>query len=139
MISEKELSKSETKLKTESICYILKSKESYGGQQASYNIPEDFFAFLKNNNYLQKVYNSNIARNGSQNDLYKLDDSCNFILDKTILNYIREPISEDDKLLFLITTGNNNKPQMRPSDYKKYGENNSIINWIWFRKLYDNN
>lgn len=98
-----------------------------------------FLRFLKNNNYLQKVYNSNIARNGSQNDLYKLDDSCNFILDKTILNYIREPISEDDKLLFLITTGNNNKPQMRPSDYKKYGENNSTINWIWFRKLYDNN
>ena len=28
---------------------------------------------------------------------------------------------------------------MRPSDYKRYGENNSNINWTWFRELYANN
>lgn len=136
MNSEKKLTNSETKKIKKVYGYILKVvNKNKGGEQASYNLPNEFFEYLKQNNKLKIVDMNKIGRNGISNTIYTLNENCNLKLDYTVTKYL-DKNPTNPKLL--ITSGNGNKPQMRPKDYGLF-KNIEQENYNWFIELYSKN
>ena len=58
----KVVSRTEAKKKIVVKSYIVEVKDSGGGGQASYNIPADFFSYLKEKNYLKELKREDTKR-----------------------------------------------------------------------------
>lgn len=117
--------------------FIIKTKKKNGGGgQASYNLPNDFFKRLLDEGYLVEFSNKEHTRNGGTNFIYSLNNEYRLMLEPSVLKYVGEDVINPR---FLVTYGNGNKPQIRPSDYKNNLNINDGFNYSWFITLYSKN
>ncbi|MFM1582348.1 AAA family ATPase [Helcococcus ovis] len=134
---EKILTSSETKNIGVVEAFIIKTeRKNGGGGQASYNLPNDFFKRLLDEGYLVEFSNKEYTRNGGRNFIYSLNNEYRLVLEPSVLKYVGENVINPR---FLVTYGNGNKPQIRPSDYKSNLDKNDGFNYSWFITLYSKN
>ena len=137
---EKIVSRTEAKKKIVVKSYIVEVKDSGGGGQASYNIPADFFSYLKEKNYLKELKREDTKR--GKIVIYSLKEMFKVLLDKSLLKYIKTN-SENPKFIFVKgldgEEGAHTKPQINTKKYKTYFNETNDENYKWFPELYDNN
>lgn len=132
------VTKPEAKAKIKMKVYELKiEKMDDGGAQATYNIPQDLFESLIQNNAITRKPEWDIeAKNGDKNSIYVLNNNYRIELSENITNLIGyKPIKP---INFIIVVGNNNKPQLRRS-YFETRENDIAFDFNWFVQLFYKN
>jgi len=136
----KVVSRTEAKKKIVVKSYIVEVEDSGGGGQASYNIPTDFFSYLKDKNYLKELKREDTKR--GKIVIYSLKEMFKVLLDKSLLKYIKTN-SENPKFIFVKgldgEEGAHTKPQINTKKYKTYFNETNDENYKWFPELFDNN
>lgn len=139
---EKEVTGSESKYKNVAEVTIIKKVEKKtGGAQASYNIPNEMFAKLIDENILVDKDMGDLfeGRNKEIPKSYFLSDNYDLELSNNVLGIISSDKSKKSYGFFVIYE-NGNKPQMRKTLYKSMDENGKDDkNYTWFIDLYENN
>ena len=136
----KVVSRTEAKKKIVVKSYIVEVEDSGGGGQASYNIPADFFSYLKEKDYLKELKREDTKR--GKIVIYSLKEMFKVLLDKSLLKYIKTN-SENPKFIFVKgldgEEGAHTKPQINTKKYKTYFNETNDENYKWFPELFDNN
>lgn len=130
----KVISHAEAKKKLVIKSYVVEVENSNGGGQASYNVPTDFFNYLIEKDYLNKI--SVESKNDVEIRTYTLKENIIVVLDKSLFKYIT---TKSERPILILIDGSNTKPQIRPKKYRYFFNTTKDENYKWFPELYDNN
>lgn len=133
-IFEKTLTSSESKNKIVTSGYIIETVRE-GGDQASINIPSDFFTYLLEQNVLvlSEDLSNQLSSERYRLTAYELADDYTFNLSSKMLNTLE---IKQDNFGFFVIEGENSKPQIRPKLYKNVNESR-VENYLWLPRLID--